>query len=196
MKRDRIFLKTLILLLCFLGLSCSSSPFNLGNGSQPLYSLDQLEGLWVSSYAEYQYPLRIDGKNYLRFALNPTDDTQLWFDFAQTKSLDFSDLWKKRFSFMNEIYSVGGKNESLPVGDENGSQMGRKIYIRNERIYSRIEYLIPENILAINMGWFILRKDSLAIIENGKFHFASSIFQDLKASGNIYYHLEEEKIEN
>ena len=132
------------------------------------------------------------GKKYLRLSYPQSDDTLKWQKFAEKHHLDLSDLWEKRFALAENIYadSENPKNlEIFPYSDENGIQKGRKFFIVDERIYSKIEILIPERILLANLGFFVIRKDTKSLREFGIFHLASDKFPDIKASDAVYFNL-------
>jgi hypothetical protein len=171
---------------CFLFFSCLSSEISTKEW-HPAQNLDELYGTWVSTKGEYTYPLEIGGKKYLRFALVRTEDTQKWKEYAELNEIDLSDLWNKRFALSRSIYSTPDKTENYPEADENGTQKGRKLFLEDEKIYSREEILIPENILAINLNFFLIRKDGMSFREQGIFHLISQKFPDSRADEAIYY---------
>lgn len=133
--------------------------------------LNELLGKWKSSKSEYEYPFFVDGKRYLRYALKFHDDTSLWMSYAEINAMDFSDLWKKRFVYAPYIYQ-----ENYPASDKNGTEVGRKFLEKNNRIYSRIEYLIPESVLLANLNYFYMCDDGLSFFEKGTFNLASEKF--------------------
>ena len=176
--------KCSFIFLCFLAffcLSCVST--NLPAGFKKVTSFSELTGTWASSHGEWEYPFELDGKKYLRYAYAATDDTQIWFDYAEQSGRSMEELWKKRFAIQNDIYS---EKSPFPYSDANGTQIGRKLFVSNERIYSRVEILIPERIVAINFDFFVISKDGFILREHGLFHFASDIFTDSDADDEPY----------
>ncbi|MBR1537470.1 MAG: hypothetical protein IJ630_11090 [Treponema sp.] len=194
----KFFLSVLTFLLpvCFLQVSCLSTNLT-GDRWRSAQNLDELYGIWVSSTSEYVYPVEIDGKKYLRISYAKANDTEKWKKFASENDMDMSDLWQKRFSLASVIYSTSEKTEILPDSDENGTQKGRKFFIDDsdggEKIFSRQEILIPENLVAINLNFFLIRRDSFSLRENGEFHLVSNKFTDIKASENLFYKMQGEK---
>lgn len=180
------------LLLLFVLVSCASTS-GIPSDFRALSNLSDLYGTWMSSQGEYEYPFVVDGKKYLRYALAPTDDTAKWLKYAESHSLDLGDVWKKRFALSSAVYASenGEILEQLPRADENGTQMGRKFFVSDEKIFSRIEVLIPERILSINLDFFLIRKDSLALRERNVFHLASDTFPDITADDTLYFKLKE-----
>ncbi len=187
---------TFLLPVCFLLVSCLSTNLT-GDRWRSAQNLDELYGIWVSSTSEYVYPVEIDGKKYLRISYAKANDTEKWKKFASENDMDMSDLWQKRFSLASVIYSTSEKTEILPDSDENGTQKGRKFFIDDsdggEKIFSRQEILIPENLVAINLNFFLIRRDSFSLRENGEFHLVSNKFTDIKASENLFYKMQGEK---
>lgn len=163
-----------------------SSDFTSSAWHTPL-ALEELHGNWVSTRGEYTYPLVINGKNYLRFALTPTNDTDLWKNFANSRNMDLSEIWTKRFPLSQAIYSSPEKIDILPEVDENGIQKGRKFFIEDEKIFSRLEILIPERILAVNLNYFLVRRDGMSLREQGTFHLLSKKFQNRKSTEILFY---------
>ena len=174
----------------FLFFSCASATFN-STGWKNVTALEELYGTWRSSRGEYTYPLEIDGKKYMRYALLETDDTIKWKEFAKNNDIDMADLWQRRFSLASSIYSTNEYAEVLPSSDENGTQKGRKFFITEtdgeEKVFSRIEILIPENLVAINLNFFMVRNDGFGLREQKVFHLASQKFPDIEADDTLYY---------
>lgn len=176
--------------LCVLCVSCVST--SVPSGFRAAKSLSEIQGKWVSSNGELEYPLALEGKKYLRYALVPSDDTAKWFEYADTNGIDVSELWKKRFVLAPYIYQKsGGSIENFPYADENGTQIGRKFFVADEKIFSRVEILIPERLVAINLEFFAIRKDSAALRENGVFYLASDTFRDITADDTLYFKMGE-----
>ena len=191
MKNRRFSISVLILagFLAFgLLFSCASTDSSVPNGWYAATSLDDLRGYWVSTHSEYEYPLVTDGKKYLRYARTQTDDTLLWYDFAEKNHIEFEDLWEKRFSYAPMIY-----NEPLPLADVYGTQRGRKFFVIEEKIYSRVEFLIPERFVISNLRYFMFRKDRTAMMERNYFRLASDYFPDIKANGSQHFSLERKR---
>ena len=172
--------------ICFFFFSCASLSFN-SDEWRTVSKISDLYGTWVSSQGEYVYPFELDGKKYIRYSWAQSDDTEIWKKFASSKEMDLSDLWEKRFSLAPYIYSSPEKFENIPDSDENDIQTGRKYFINDEKIYSRVEVLIPERLVSINLDFFILKKDGNALREQGKFNLASNKFPDIIADDTLYY---------
>lgn len=105
--------------------------------------------------------------------------------------MDLSDLWQKRFVYAPYIYSKAQTLERIPDSDENDIQSGRKFFISDEKIYSRVELLIPERLVAINLNFFVLRKDGKALKEQNVFYLASNKFPDIKSDDILYFKIGE-----
>lgn len=171
--------------------SCVSTNFNSSDW-HTVTNLSELHGTWISSEGEYNYPFLIDGKKYLRYCWNKTDDTLLWKKYAESSNMDLEELWQKRFALAKYIYSATIKNENLPDSDINGTESGRKFFLSDEKIYSRVEVLIPERLVSINLAFFALRKDSSALKEQGSFYLTSEKFPDIVADDTLYFKMKDE----
>ncbi len=139
-------------------------------------SLDDLYGVWTCGKNSYEYPFDLNGQRYLKKSYEEVDDTQRWQDFAKKSGLSFSELWQKRFAYLEKIYG-----EELPASDSSGTQCGIKLRVIGSHVYARREYLIPERILGFNLNFFYLSPEKDRLRENGTFHFASSRFKDFSA---------------
>ena len=143
--------------------------------------LNELLGKWESQNGVYEYPFVVNGKRYMRYAWNASDDTSLWISYAEKKSIELSELWQKRYVYAAYIY-----NQNLPVSDKNGTEMGIKLFKKNNRIYSRKEILISENVLLVNLNYFFMRDDGKSFIEKGSFNLASDKFSPLTSDSSEY----------
>ena len=174
----------------FLLFSCVSTFFKSSEWHEAT-NLSQIEGTWVSAQGEYSYPFLIDGKKYLRYSWSKSDDTELWKEFAASSKIPLEDLWARRFAFASQIYSSSLSKETIPDSDVNGIETGRKFFLSGERIYSRVEVLIPERLLSINLAFFVLNRDASALKENGSFYLTSEKFPDLTADDTLYFKMKE-----
>ena len=143
--------------------------------------LNELLGKWKSPKGEYEYPFIVDGKRYLRYAWKETDDTFIWESYASKNSMELADLWKKRYAYAPYVY-----NENLPISDKNGTELGLKLFMKNNRIYSRKEFLISESVLIVNLNYFSMRDDGKSFVESGSFNFASDKFSPIKSDFTEY----------
>ena len=155
-------------------------------------SLDDLYGVWSCGSGFFEYPFQESGKKYLHIANNWQEDTQLWQEFADKNNTSLSEVWKMRYAVEKEVYTytaANGKNYTTGFirSDENGIQQGKKLKMdTNGRIFSRMEMLIPERLLVINLNYFLMSPDKTLFKENGTFRLASDVFDDLPSIGNIY----------
>ena len=186
----RKFFTLFIVSACFFLFSCTSTRIDFSEW-KPASNLSDVYGTWFSSKGEYCYPFVVDGKKYMRYASAKSDDTELWNNFALSKNMDLSDLWQKRFVYAPYIYSKAQTLERIPDSDENDIQSGRKFFISDEKIYSRVELLIPERLVAINLNFFVLRKDGKALKEQDVFYLASNKFPDIKSDDILYFKIGE-----
>ena len=72
------------------------------------------------------------------------------------------------------------------MSDKNGTEMGIKLFKKNNRIYSRKEILISENVLFVNLNYFFMRDDGKSFIEKGSFNLASDKFSPLTSDSSEY----------
>lgn len=151
--------------------------------------ISEISGLWQSTDGSiYEWPLELNGKNYLRYAWPEKDDSQLWLKYAQDHNMTLQDLWARRFSYISKIYGV-----FYPSSDENGSQFGLKV--RQEQsgideglpfhVFVREEFICPKDIAEKNIEFF-MKKGKKEIKEEGTFNFFSEKFSSLDADGKIY----------
>ena len=191
MKNRRISISLLSLagiFQLFLLFSCASTDSSVPQGWYAAASLDDIRGYWLSTQSEYEYPILVDGKKYLRYALAQSDDSRLWIDFAQKNGIGFEDLWEKRFAYAPLIYG-----EMLPLADANGSQRGRKFFVNEDRIYSKVEFLIPERLVISNLRYFFIKRDRTALMEHNYFRLASNFFPDIKENGSLHFSLDKKR---
>lgn len=175
-----------LIIICSLLFSCASTNSALSEWHSAT-NLSELEGTWISSQGEYTYPFIIDGKKYLRYSWNKTDDTHLWQEYAEKNKMKLEDLWEKRFALATYVYSSDFTKEKLPDSDVNGVQTGRKYTLEEGKIYSTVEYLIPERLVSINLSYFSMSADLNSFMENEVFHFASDKFPDMTSDYTVYY---------
>ena len=164
--------------------SCKSVPKE--ETFHPATSLEDLTGIWKSENGEYEYPFVIGNKKYIRIATASTDDTELWNEYSALHGINFEDLWKKRFSYLQYVYVPDGYVDRIPISDSHGTEYGRKLEIRDGRIFSRLEMLVPEKILVTNLRFFMLNKNESVFKEDGVFHLASDVFTDLTSDGTVF----------
>ena len=186
-------LRLSVLLILLILASCASTG-GISSDFRAVSNLSDLYGTWKSAQGECEYPFVIDGKKYFRYAFPQTDDTAKWFSYAESHSLDLGDVWKKRFAVASAVYqNQSGTIESFPVADENGTQVGRKFSVTDEKIFSRVEILIPERLVAINLDFFLVNKKRSYLRENGTFYLASDRFSDIKADTALYFKMGEQE---
>lgn len=179
-----------VLIFCLLAgfglFSCKSVPVVEEEKFHAASSLEDLVGVWESANGEYEYPFVLGNTKYIRIANAATDDTELWNDYAATHGINFDVLWKKRFSYLQYVYVPDGYVDRIPISDSHGTEYGRKLEIRDGRIFSRLEMLVPEKILVTNLRFFMLNENESAFKEDGVFHLASDVLTDLTADGTVF----------
>ena len=161
-------------------------------------SLDEINGRWISETGkEYEWPVEINGKRFLRFAYTDTDVTEDFAEYAEKHGIAFSELWEKRFAYLSDIYSLkleDGKRVSSPYASSNGIETGIILKAVNSefyddkipfRIFYHVERLFPENIAEQNISFFMICSSD-SIKENGVFDSFSNEFGIIQADGEIY----------
>lgn len=188
--KTRRFSLSFLIFACLLLVSCASTAFQPDDWHVAT-NLSDLHGTWVSSQGEYTYPFIIDGRKYLRYSWNKTDDTALWKNFAAKNKMDLEEAWSKRFALAPLVYSTDQKKVCIPDSDVNGIETGRKYFLTNEKIFSRVELLIPERLVSINLAFFVLRRDSRALKEQNILYLASDKFPDIEADDALYFRMKD-----
>lgn len=148
-------------------------------------SLSALEGKWQSEDSYYEYPFVLKNGEYLLYASEFRDDTQLWLKYAENNNLDVNDLWQKRFACIYDIYKA-----PYPYADENGVELGLKLKLKDGLIYSFRVMLIPSKLLLDNKEFFRLSPDGKTLAESGIFKSHSSVFPDKFSEPKEYQKVE------
>src|SRR5574344_207335 len=148
-------------------------------------TLDTLCGKWIAADgSSFEYPFIHDGKKYILYHVNTTDDTSKWQLYASQNYMLLSDVWEKRYSCMQKVYK---SLVCFPSADEQGLEYGIRIQKVGDKIYGNEEYLIPERLLAVNTIFFTQTKDRTKLTTTGIFHLTSNKFADFSAKeGNVY----------
>jgi len=143
-------------------------------------NLEELTGSWVTPRGKIEFPLIIDGKEYLSITQEVVDDTQKWEDFAKKNMMSFDSVWENRFIYIPEIYGT-----DYPLSDENGTQLGIKLELEEfkslekKMITSAKQLLITPEIVSRNLSFFKLSEDGSKINTDGIFRFFSRSFMNM-----------------
>ena len=200
MKKNQFVAECLFCGLCvacvFALFSCKSVPVVEEEKFIEASSLEDLIGVWNSEKGEYEYPFVMGNKKYIRIAAAKTDDTEIWQNYADAHGMNLEYLWQRRFSYLQKVYVPDGYIDRIPVSDSHGTEYGRKLFIENGRIFSRVEMIIPEKILITNLRFFLISEDKSKFTEQNTFFLASDIFTDLTADGTLYKKIINEEIDS
>lgn len=196
-----IFLGILISITLLLIFSCTSTKLddetNLKNDDQTnvqddfsdnetwhsVNSIHELTGKWITPEGTIEFPLEIDGKEYLSVTYGQQKDSMLWKNFSKKANKSIRELWENRFVYIPQIYEA-----NYPISDENGTQFGIKVnldcYINSTSaiITSYKQLLIPYEIVNKNLPFFFLSEDNSKIKVEGIFRFYSKTFMNLNNS--------------
>lgn len=133
-------------------------------------STDDLRGCWRSAAGhKIDYPLKLNGKTFLRFAYPELDDTFMWQACATRHNTSLADLWNKRFSYIGEVYGV-----NFPYTDDESNEFGIKLSVRNGRIIGRKEVLLSDKTIKKNLVNFKVSKYLGSLYFNGKFYYSDT----------------------
>ena len=158
-------------------------------------SVDGLQGKWYAddqSEDEYQkgyieYPVVSDGKRYVLFHYQMSDNTSLWKTYAANKHIPFTELWSIRYAEAALIYN----EKTLVLSTEDGIQTGRRFLLHEGIVYSGYETLVPEKLLAENLNCFLLAQDTSFFVMNNTFHLFSNSIADINLTGTVFYRRQE-----
>lgn len=142
-------------------------------------NIDQLTGIWEDENGSLEFPKILDNKEYLLVMGQQNDDSKLWMDYSKKHNIPVKQAYAKKFAALGDVYGI-----NYPISDSNGTQRGIKFYTPKiytdyyVEILTRIDTLIPEEILYKNLSIFSLSKDGTQLKESGTFRFYSSKFQN------------------
>ncbi len=153
---------------------------------QALTSISGLTGTWDTPEGRLEFPVEIDGKEYLRITYPETKDSYLWKSYATEKKINIASLWKNRYVYIPEIYGI-----NFPVSDKNGIQYGIKTELvcilgkYSAIIHSTRQLLIPADLVSQNISFFEVSQSRDKIRACGRFRFFSDIYQNLNDSFTV-----------
>ena len=149
-------------------------------------SLKEITGTYITPDVTIEFPLEIDGKEYLSITYKQEQDSERWKQFTAKNNMTIKEVWDNRFLLIPEIYGI-----EYPISDENGIQYGIRptlhCYINKTSaiISSKKQLLIPVELVSKNLSFFQLSQDCTKIKAEGDFRFFSKTFQNLKNSFDI-----------
>lgn len=145
----------------------------------PVTNIDQLKGIWEDENGRVEFPKTLDNKEYLLVMGQQNDDSKLWMDYSKKYNIPVKQTWAKKYAALGDIYGI-----NYPIADANGTQRGIKFYTPKiftdyyVEVITRIDTLIPEEIIFKNLTFFSISKDGTQLKESGTFRFYSSKFQN------------------
>lgn len=149
-------------------------------------SISELTGIWNTSEGQLEFPVEIDGKEYLSITYPITHDSYLWKNYATENKINIAQLWQNRYVYIPEIYGT-----NFPVSDKNGIQYGIKTELicilgkYSALIQSQKQLLIPADLVSQNISFFEVSQSGNKIRANGRFRFFSDIFQNFNDSFTV-----------
>lgn len=149
-------------------------------------SINEITGTWETENGTFEFPVFIDGKEYLSITSTENKDSSLWRDYSLEKDIPITTLWDYKNIYIPQIYST-----DYPIADENGTQLGltleNKCFIdtNSALISSKKQLLIPILIVEKNLSFFKLSQDSTKLKTEGTFRFYSSKFNNIDENINI-----------
>ncbi|MCQ2589626.1 MAG: hypothetical protein MJ179_04305 [Treponema sp.] len=158
---------------------------------QPVKSIDQLKGTWISDEATIIFPKNLDNQEYLLLREKDNDDSTKWMNYAKKYNIPIKQAWAKRYGALAEVYGI-----NYPLSDSNGTQRGIKFstpkiftdyYVE---VITRTETLIPEEIIFKNLSIFSISKDGTQLKQNGTFRYFSSVFKNEYVEERIFSKVE------
>jgi NTE family protein len=151
-----------------------------------LTSINGLTGTWDTPEGLLEFPVEIDGKEYLSITYPESSDSYLWKSYAAENKINIAQLWQNRYVYIPEIYGT-----NFPVADKNGIQYGIKTELvcilgkYSALIHSYRQLLIPADLVSQNISFFEVSQDKDKIRATGRFRFFSDIFQNLNDSFTV-----------
>ena len=149
-------------------------------------SINELTGAWDTPQGKLEFPVEINGKEYLSITYPSTKDSYLWKNYATVNKINIAQLWQNRYVYIPEIYGT-----NFPVSDKNGIQYGIKTELTcilgkyAALIQSQKQLLIPADLVSQNISFFEVSEAGNKIRANGRFRFFSDIFQNLNNSFTV-----------
>lgn len=162
-----------------------------------LTSINGLTGTWNTPEGELEFPVEIDGKEYLSITYPATKDSYLWKSYATENKINIAQLWQNRYVYIPEIYGT-----NFPVADKNGIQYGIKPELvcilgkYSALIQSHRQLLIPADIVSQNISFFEVSQNGDKIRANGRFRFFSDIFSNLNDSFTVSLNEANKRVSN